>query len=86
MHSNNASKGTKQADAEHNMTPRQSSLEVSKIGSLEQLKIDLAEALQIKKGDLYAINGVVYKCRPIEKQISHKKLVVKKLDCVDRTQ
>jgi hypothetical protein len=63
---------------------RQEIFELQSIKSVQDLEIDYSEAMAVKKGDLAIIQGEVFRCKPLSPPISHHRLVLKHLECVDR--
>lgn len=63
---------------------RENASELSAIRSVDELDIDFAQALRIKRGDLAIIQGQTYRCFPKAPHLSDIPLILKRLECMDR--
>lgn len=66
------------------MNAREFEMELSGIRSVDEVAIDHTSVLAIKRGDLAIIQGEVFRCSPMAPHLRGIKLVLKRMDCVDR--
>jgi len=63
---------------------REATHELTRIKNVQDVEIDHEVVLAIKRGDLSIMQGEVYKCIPRAPHLQNLKLVLKRIDCVDR--
>jgi serine/threonine protein kinase len=66
------------------MAARDAEQELVFIKSVDQVIIDHSLVLAVKRGDLSALQGEVFKCTPSAAHLQGVPLVLKRTDCIDR--